>query len=1221
MQWFNDVWTYDPRTNTWSQLDCIGYIPAPREGHSAALVNDVMYIFGGRTEEGTDLGDLAAFRISSRRWYTFQNMGPAPSPRSGHSMTAYGKQIVVLAGEPSSAPRDPGELSLVYVLDTLKIRYPNDQQIQQTPAGERVPGNRRPSGAEKSGIPHSRGLIPRDGSSGPPEGPKRLASGPRESTMGGPMPLGRGQDPSMANGPSLGPGGLGSRLPRASIAQGPPGPPPQQQAPPPKVNGILPTPGAPRSKTPTKSERGFGPPLDTARATTFEKESMSPLTRDSPRESPSIRAQSPINPGRRTPTQQPSKMASRPVEPEQTTMSNGMPLRSRSRQERQQASIGSMDESASHAPNPGVRGTQAVYPGEKTGEEPVSMGPKAAVTEPPRSPLSGARNEALLEELAAARSRNVWYASELALARKAGYQQSSSQSPVLDERAAQSFGDDDRPLLEALLAMKAELAKVQESVDSHAIMARKQIAEVEKQRDAAVSEAAYAKAKLAAHGGSQRSSPLPEGSPREPRDVERSVELSRKLASALALQQTLQSRANALNAEIQVERRARELADDTADAAQKRVLELDQQRNTMELEGLRAGCHEAEKTARDESAKRAEAESSLKLLQVDKEDLTAKLKDALRNHDNYKDTLGSLREAVAASSDKAHLLERKLDEERSYREGIERKLLQLKADHEERTAELEGTTRRLRDAEELGEKHATEARTHREAVLSGLDKARSGSLNEHNADVVDQRINILRQQVETANALVRDNQAAADAAGEKLRKAEERIAGLEAYQEQASREGLQIRRQLQTTMRETQSLQAENNDLKQQHEIHQRDNNALAVQHGALKDLLGERGISAAELSRSRALDSPDSHFGTPEQTRLKELEQQLEASFRTHQDTKSSFESREQEAEKVYREKLEQLENDYQSAVHYVKGTEKMLKRMKDELSRYKAQNARMVTELEDAQKSNSDRALDQHTHAEWEEERKTLRREVEEMQASVKDTVSQLESQLQEIRNDLKATQEERDQYRSNSEQAQQHLAGLTHQARADLDQLKSENTLLESRALDAEQKVSLLLDQVESSVDNYRRQSQHIQSNGIPGHQRNTSATSAQAGHTRGDSLSQETSFGPDNRSSVALDSLASELETLRTHWETTNRNYRLSSQFDFERTPTSAHGELSDSLASWRRRLDLEESEPDDAKDMHAQHSKPAERVGANPADGGQGQSHGSRQGEVERMNVI
>ncbi|GJC82776.1 tip elongation aberrant protein 1 [Colletotrichum liriopes] len=77
-QWFNDVWSYDPATNEWTQLDCIGYIPVPREGHAASIVDDVMYIFGGRTEEGVDLGDLAAFRITSRRWYTFQNMGPSP---------------------------------------------------------------------------------------------------------------------------------------------------------------------------------------------------------------------------------------------------------------------------------------------------------------------------------------------------------------------------------------------------------------------------------------------------------------------------------------------------------------------------------------------------------------------------------------------------------------------------------------------------------------------------------------------------------------------------------------------------------------------------------------------------------------------------------------------------------------------------------------------------------------------------------------------------------------------------------------------------------------------------------------------------------------------------------------------------------------------------------------------------------------------------------------
>lgn len=44
---------------------CIGFIPPAREGHAAAIVDDVMYIFGGRAADGEELGDLQAFMLSS----------------------------------------------------------------------------------------------------------------------------------------------------------------------------------------------------------------------------------------------------------------------------------------------------------------------------------------------------------------------------------------------------------------------------------------------------------------------------------------------------------------------------------------------------------------------------------------------------------------------------------------------------------------------------------------------------------------------------------------------------------------------------------------------------------------------------------------------------------------------------------------------------------------------------------------------------------------------------------------------------------------------------------------------------------------------------------------------------------------------------------------------------------------------------------------------------
>lgn len=1193
-----------------------------------------MYIFGGRTEEGTDLGDLAAFRITSRRWYTFQNMGPSPSPRSGHSMTAFGKQIVVLAGEPSSAPRDPNELSLVYVLDTGKIRYPNDQQIQQTPSGERVPGNRRPSG-ERSAVPQSRGPLLRDGAVGAAEGgPRRMFSGSRESMAGnpggpGPMSGGRGQDQSMGNGPS--PPGGSSRLPRASMAQAPSGPPPQQQAPPPRPNGVIPPMNGPRSKTPTKDGRivesrsesrgdgrgegrGFVPYSETGAGSSIPRENISPTSRGSPGQNPYARSPSPILHGRHMPesTQQQSRSGNAAANFEEPQTTDGGAARSRSRQAQQDFSDG-IDEfpapqSQQHRPviNQYDGADEANDHSERT-ESPVQVNPSKETTHQLEDLTT--QNENLLEELEASRSRNAWYASELALARKAGYQQNTLKS-TLDEGAIQSFGDDDKPLVEALIAMRSRLAEVQASVDSRVDAAAQQVAEVEHQRDAAIKEAVYAKAKLAAHSGSLSDTPQSENMSRGIGDDDRSNDVGRKLAAALMAQKDLRSTIESMTAEVQAERRARELAEGTADAAQRRVAQLDESYNPGELESLRTELHQIGMTARDEATQKAEAHAKAQLLEMEREDLIGRLDQALEFKKEHERALTSLGEAVTASEDKCKLLETKLEEEKGQRENVDRKLLQLRAEHEERTAELDLTTRKLRDAEDLAEKHASEAQKHREVNLSDLDKLNTRSLDSSTNSASDERVSVLKQEIEKAHVLVKKHQADADMAAEKLRSAEERIAGLEAYQEQSSRESLTTRRQLQDTVRESQALHVKHSTILQQLESHQRDNSALTVQHNALKELLDERGIS--DHARSRNVDSPGSRIDTPEQNRLRELEQELEASQQAHQETKSAFETREQDADRVYREKLEQLEQDYQSAVHYVKGTEKMLKRMKDELTKYKTQNARLQGEVEAAHRTQSDRTIEPEAAAEWEQERQALRKEIGEMQQSVKESVSQLERQMEEVQQELYSAQEERDHYRQTNEQTLQQLSQTTHQARAELDQLKSENAMLETRALDAEHKVTLLLDQVGTSVGNYRRQSQQMHTNG---HTRTLSSSSnnpvPRGGHSHSASLSTindsapSDTLPPDSRNSIALDSLASELETLRTHWEGTHRNYRLSNQFDFERTPTSppiaGEGTMSDSLANWRKKLDREEKEKR-AKSMSPEEEEGAGR-GSSPVIGG------------------
>lgn len=1175
--WFNDVWCYDPVTNSWTSLDCIGYIPAPREGHAAAIVDDVMYIFGGRTEEGADLGDLAAFRISSRRWYTFQNMGPSPSPRSGHSMTAYGKQVVILAGEPSTATREATDLSIAYLLDTSKIRYPNDQQLQNT-SGDRGTGGtsqRRPSGGEKIGMGASRGLSSRDGSSLPE--PKRFnnGTGPRESGMG-PQTRGMGQAGVNANdlnggsvsAPSQGPQGQqqgltgSSKLPRTSVAQAPSGPPPQQQAPAPRSN--IPGPNQ-RNKPQTKSERSFGPAIDTA---VRSGESSPPPVLVQPRGISPAPKEIPVLNGRRTPTGAPQS--------QKPTGENGPPVSlngplartsSKSRQARQQSSVDSTNESIQSS----LRNVTNATSREKS--PPPSGGGPSRQTSNPLSRKGSARNSqtvALLKELDAAKNRNAWYASELELARKAGYTPNPSASPVLDQRAAESFDDEDKPLIEAMIAMKQEVDNLKGSVDKQTVIAAKQIAEVEKQRDAAVSEAVYAKAKLAAHSGSQNSTPQPDTDSRDLGILsnDRSNEINRKLAATLAEQRELKNKIEMLTSELEAEKRGRQLAEETLNSAQSRMGELDayKQSNSGEVERLRAALFEAESKAREDAIVLAEATAAAQLIQVEKDELEGKYNEVVGSSKDHSDTFESLREAVASSADMRNLLERKLEEERSQREVVESKLSKLKSEHETRTSELETATRRLRDAEEIAEQHASEARTHRQAVISGLDKVSARTLPKSSAN--DERAATLQAQIQAANSLVRKYQAAADTASEKLRSAEERIAGLEAYQEQASREGMSIRKQLGSTMREIQTLQAANSDMKHQLQNQQLETNAVHVQHNTLKDILGERGISpsGAAAARARGLSSPT---GSPLDTaRLRELEQQLEASIQAHQETKSSYESQQQQTDSAYREKLTQLENDYQSAVHYVKGTEKMLKRMKDELAKYKTENTRMKEQLVEADEAANARSTEPSS---WEEERSSLMDQIDALQAEMSDSASQLQEQMAQVQKEFAIAQQERDELRHNHGETTRQLTESTQQHKLDLSQLQQENALLERRAQDAEQKVSLLLDQVEHSVDNYRRQSRQIAEpvNGGPhSHIRTTS---------NAESVVSDTSlYGADNRNSMALDSLASELETLRTHWETTNKNYRLSNTFDFEdRSPLTKVNE--EERSPWRKRLDEEEAE--------------------------------------------
>lgn len=125
------MWIFNAIQETWTENWVKGDTPAPRHGHSACLIEHLMYIFGGESFEGVALDDLYMFNTLSlqlfyctltvaHRWFALSGqVSGSPSPRWGHTMSAFGKNILLLGGIP-----DEAEDGSVFVLDTSRFDFP-----------------------------------------------------------------------------------------------------------------------------------------------------------------------------------------------------------------------------------------------------------------------------------------------------------------------------------------------------------------------------------------------------------------------------------------------------------------------------------------------------------------------------------------------------------------------------------------------------------------------------------------------------------------------------------------------------------------------------------------------------------------------------------------------------------------------------------------------------------------------------------------------------------------------------------------------------------------------------------------------------------------------------------------------------------------------------------------------------------------------------------------
>jgi chromosome segregation ATPase len=192
-------------------------------------------------------------------------------------------------------------------------------------------------------------------------------------------------------------------------------------------------------------------------------------------------------------------------------------------------------------------------------------------------------------------------------------------------------------------------------------------------------------------------------------------------------------------------------------------------------------------------------------------------------------------------------------------------------------------------------------------------------------------------------------------------------------------------------------------------------------------------------------------------------------------------------EAEATHQAKVQQVEGDYLAAVRYIKGTEKLLRRMKDDLQKQKAANSSLQLDLEAARSSDSGsrRGDGSPTSDDMEQLRSQLsdsQRSVQKLTQENQNFQRRLEKmqlEIQQLQDNLLASQQESETRLSHIEELETDIERLQASlavARNGHDESLAEQLTRENQALKRENdllshKIGILLDVDHNNYNNDR------------------------------------------------------------------------------------------------------------------------------------------------------
>ncbi|KAF9198060.1 Negative regulator of mitotic exit, partial [Haplosporangium sp. Z 27] len=906
---YNDIWCYDPLINQWEAVPAFGVLPTSRQGHATCVVEDTMYIYGGMNHEDQLLAD--------RRWLTFPDTPESPSPRTEHAMCAVGDKIYIIGGQLElNADDDSG---LVYILDTTKIRYHEPSSSTQRSAYDNDSTQQLERGPDDSNSSIQRRTPSPDSTrqhliNDPNHDPRRAF---QQQQHGGSLDhFAHSSSHSQQHFSDDSNIGIHSQ-PRMSL-DGHDG-----------SVGRRRTMGKPGNYTIHEVE---------PRATQSIDETRRPSLIDNDYNDQARGQQRPLQFSNGTSFNSSSSQ-------QQIEMNRRRSLDSRSRGSYSQGPLSppraSFDQgrSVGHAAAIAAANVQHQLQQQQQQHQQQQQQEFSEAQQ-------YTNKDAEIRDL---KQREQWLLAEVAVSRKRMGERPMSLTVALKEDMSAFNMDRESEkykIMQALLSVKAELERSKTSIVTQAQIASNKLREAERIRTAALQEAAYLKAKVSALQSG-------EASLLASTEVARAVDLEKRLTLALAQIDRLESQSAQHETVLEREIHSREVAMEQERQATARAeeAELSHTRSLAELATLHERASKAEANLRECEAKNASNEAGLSSYQQQSSALFSQISALKTTVDHQKKSLEKAKLAYSVANDRAEHADRLWTQARQEIDNTQLESASLRADLDRAQREAEHWKAKAQDTDLLWQKAKSENEAMRTLLEEDMNESAysSGSSSRKHDSIMAitsaSRVAELEHELGTLRHLLRESQAAAAQANKDLGDALVRTSQLEQSSMTARAEAVTAQRKLTASEDKVSSLEAQlaRKDENLEEMAKEQENNE--VQLGVLRGVMRENGLLADDLILEALSQSVDGKPAGP--TGLKTKVQELEKRAQEAESQLGELNTLKTQQE----ERIQRLEADYQTAVHYVQGSETMLQRLRDDAQAAKAERDAInlkFTELE---------------------------------------------------------------------------------------------------------------------------------------------------------------------------------------------------------------------------------------------------------------------------------